>query len=338
MQLPVYTHPTLTVLVDDSDSFLKSLSFQLDPRLASQTFFDSRSARDWIERNACGQPCSAPLHVNFDTQNQTPDQCNVAVDVERIYRIAERRERFATPAVLVVDYSMPQMNGIEFCAALRHLPCKKILFTGAADEKIAVHAFNRGLIDRYIQKSSEHALDTLEAEIAELQAAYFAARSETLRELVALHNYPFMRDPAITQLAGELARRMGFVEHYVFPNPTGILFLDRHGKATLMVIETEQGMQAQYEIARDCDAPPSLLNALLERRVLPFFSDQHGDGMYARGMGDNWHRYCAAPQVCQGKERYFWALFDLPAHYFAAPVYSYAQFLRERQTPGALAA
>jgi hypothetical protein len=30
---------------------------------------------------------------------------------------------------------MPQMNGLEFCAAVAHLPCKKILFTGAADER-----------------------------------------------------------------------------------------------------------------------------------------------------------------------------------------------------------
>ena len=41
MQLPVYTHPTLTVLIDDSDSFLKSMAFQLDPALARKTFHDT---------------------------------------------------------------------------------------------------------------------------------------------------------------------------------------------------------------------------------------------------------------------------------------------------------
>jgi CheY-like chemotaxis protein len=46
--------------------------------------------------------------------------------------------------VLVVDYSMPQMNGVEVCEALRHLPCKKILFTGAADEKVAVERLQSG--------------------------------------------------------------------------------------------------------------------------------------------------------------------------------------------------
>ena len=134
MQLPVYAHPTLTVLVDDSDSFLRSLSFQLDPMLASKTFHDAHAALDWLR--GCTPPQGGvPLHVNFDMQNLPADQCNVALDLERIYRIAERRQRFTTPSVVVVDYSMPQMNGLEFCAALAHLPCKKILFTGAADEK-----------------------------------------------------------------------------------------------------------------------------------------------------------------------------------------------------------
>ena len=336
MHLPVYSHPTLTVLVDDSDSFLRSLSFQLDPMLASQTFHDTTTALQWLRQ---GPPSGCvPLHVNFDMHNLPADQCNVALDLERIYRIGEQRQRFATPSVLVVDYSMPQMNGLEFCAAVEHLPCKKILFTGAADEKIAVSAFNRGLIDRYIKKSDDHALDILELEIAALQRDYFDTQSETLRELVLLHNYNFLGDPALARLVRELSARMGFVEHYIFPNPTGILFLDKHGKASLMMIETEQGMYAQYEIARDSDAPPSLLDALLERRVLPFFSDPDGDGMYSRRVGENWHRYCAAPQICQGRETYYWALFDLPSHYFDQRPYSYAEFLKERAALDSIAA
>jgi len=332
MYLPVYAHPTLTVLVDDSDSFLRSLSFQLTPTLANKTFHDTTEALHWLHNSAPDSTGGGvPLHVNFDMQNLPADQCNVALDLERIYRIAERRQRFTTPSVVVVDYSMPQMNGLEFCAALAHLPCKKILFTGAADEKIAVAAFNRGLIDRYIKKSDDHALDLLEMEVAALQDTYFDQGSDTLREMVALHDYRFLCDPALTEVVRELKRTLGFVEHYIFPNPTGILFLDQHGKATLMVIETEKSMYAQYEIARDSDAPRSLLHALLERRVLTFFSDPFGDGMYNSSMAENWHRYCAAPRICQGQETYYWALFDLPAHYFEQRPHTYAQFLRELQ-------
>ncbi len=221
------------------------------------------------------------------------------------------------------------MNGVEFCEAVRELPCKKILFTGAADEKIAVNAFNRGLIDRYIKKSDDDALDTLELEIHALQKAFFAEQSETLRDVLLLHDYHFLDDPALAAVVQELIRQHGFVEHYIFPNPSGILFFDRDGNARLMIIETAKSLQAQYEIARDSDAPASLLEALQERRVIPFFCAAGGDGMYTAAIGANWFRYCAAPRLCQGATNYFWALFELPAHYLEEPVHPYARFLRE---------
>ncbi|KQQ33862.1 hypothetical protein ASF61_10345 [Duganella sp. Leaf126] len=332
MPLSVYAHPTLTVLVDDSDSFLRSLSFQLDPIHASKTFHDTSAALQWLRQSDHGRRhAPTPLHMNFDTQSQSGDQFNVALDIDAIYRIAARPQRFATPTVLVVDYSMPQMNGLEFCAQVQDLPCKKILFTGAADEKIAVSAFNQGLIDRYIRKSDDHALDILELDITALQRRYFEDQSDTLRELVLLHDYHFLGDPALALQVQRLKQDLGFIEHYLFANPTGIVFLDKFGNTRLMMIETEQGMAAQYEMARDSDAPQSLLTALRERRVLPFFSEVGGDGMYARHLGDNWHRYCATPQVCLGRETYYWALFDLPPHYYPQAPLAYNAFLRAQR-------
>ncbi|WP_317201145.1 hypothetical protein [Janthinobacterium sp.] len=101
MQLPVYTHPTLTVLIDDSESFLRSLSFQLDPALANKTFHDTRGALQWLRRSA--RPSAPPLRVHFDSPNLPPDHRNVAVDTESVYRISGQAGRFAIPSVLVVD-------------------------------------------------------------------------------------------------------------------------------------------------------------------------------------------------------------------------------------------
>ncbi|WP_229466683.1 hypothetical protein [Pseudoduganella plicata] len=106
----------------------------------------------------------------------------------------------------------------------------------------------------------------------------------------------------------------------------------------MMVIETEQGMHAQYEVARDNEAPQSLLTALQERRVLPFFPPEAGAGMYSNAAGEQWHRYCAAPQVLQGRERYYWALFEFPGHYLESPVYPFSEFLNSRHPPCDLAA
>ncbi len=330
MPLPIYRHPTLTVLVDDSDSFLRSLSFQLDPALVSKSFHDTGNALAWLREHGEGAPRrEAPLSASFDTYARSLDQCNVALDVEQIHRISFQAQRFTTPSVLVVDYSMPQMNGVEFCAALRHLPCKKILFTGAADEKIAVDAFNRGLIDRYIKKSDDNALDRLEAEIGALEHEFFCARSDTLRDVLALHHYTFVCDPAFAALVQRLTEQHGIVEHYLFPNPAGMLLIDRDGKARLLVVETDESLGAHYEMAVDNDAPPSLLAALRARCIIPFFAD--GDGMYCDTFGRAWHQYSQAAQICRGKQDYYWSLFELPPTHPASQTLPFSQFLRERE-------
>lgn len=332
--LPIYRHPSLTVLIDDSDNFLRSLSFQLDPTLASKAFHDSRSALDWL----CSHAGSAAepdhgLSASYDLYPTRAAQCSVALDIDQIHRIAFQSKRFMTPSVLVVDYSMPQMNGVELCEAVRHLPCKKILFTGAADEKVAVDAFNRGLIDRYIKKSDADALDRLEAEIHTLQRDYFAARSEPLRELLALHSYSFVADPAFASLVRELVREHGIVEHYLYPSPAGLLMYDTEGRAWLMVVETEAGMNAHYEVACDNDAPQSLLDALSERRVIPWFRDGDGDGMYCSMHAEGWHRYIQPAQVCRGVQNYFWGLFRLEPEELDGEALSFNEFLRKYQGP-----
>lgn len=328
MPLPIYHHPSLTVLIDDSDSFLKSLSFQLDPALASKAFHDTRTAIDWLDHHS-GAARERTLAASYDTYPNSHEQCNVAFDIEHIHRISFQRQRFMTPSVLVVDYSMPQMNGVQVCEALRHLPCKKILFTGVADEKVAVDAFNRGLIDRYIKKSDDDALDKLEAEIIALQREYFSARSDPLRDMLTLHNYAFVDDPAFGELVERLVKELGIVEHYVYSSPAGILMYDSEGQAQLMVVETEASMNSHYEVASDNEAPQSLLEALRERCIIPWFRE--GDGMYSDDFANAWHKYIAPAQLCRGAQNFYWALFRLEPGELAEPATSFAQYLRERE-------
>jgi CheY-like chemotaxis protein len=328
IQFPIYQHPTLTFLIDDSPIFLKSLSFQLDPKIVSRTFRDAEEALASLLRLHQQDANNLSLRVNYDEQVLSQDRCTIAVDIDQLYRQARNPHRFSTPSVLVIDYAMPQMNGLQFCQAVQHLPCKKIMFTGEGDEKVAVDAFNRGLIDRFLKKGDDDALDRLESEILDLQQQFFSGQSESLRQLLVLHSFSFLSDAAVARLVSSLSARYGFVEHYLFPNPSGILFLDKNGRATLLVMETESSLISHFEVARDNNAPPELLASLVQCQVVPFFFDH--DGWYAPGIGNDWLSYCLPAQTCRGRQTYYWALFDLPARYLQGPLYSYTQYLHDQ--------
>jgi CheY-like chemotaxis protein len=288
MQVPVYHHPSLAVLVDDCEAFLCSVSVQLDPVVATRSFSDPRAAIDWLQ-----QQCGPGDHMELDD----------------IHRISTRPERFAHPSVVVVDYDMPGMSGVEFCQAIAHLACKKILFTGIADEKIAIDAFNKGLIDRFIRKNDKDALEKLETEILDLQEAYFAAKSLPLRELLALHGHGYLCDPAFPALVHAVSEQYQIVEHYVYPDPSGLLMRQADGQAHLMVLESEESLRAHIEIALDNGAPRGFTSALASRRLLPWFHD--GDGLYQPRHEHTWPEYCREARVFKGERKWYWAMFPL---------------------------
>lgn len=328
ISLPVYRHPTLVVLVDDSASFIASMEFQMSPSVAVKSFQDAHEALRWIDSTyGRGKQGYLPIRVSHDDQALSPERRAIALDVDWIYRIAMDPKRFHAPAVIIVDYAMPQMNGVDFCRALQELPCKKILFTGEANEMVAVEAFNQGLIDRYLKKSDAQALDRLELEIAALEREYFVEKSGTLKDLLARHSFSFLSDDTFAQLVNSLAAQYGFVEHFLFADPAGILFLGADGKPALMVVETQAGLASHLEAAQDYGAPASLQAALREEKVVPFF--WNSGGMYTEASVD-WERYCLPAQVCSGREDYYWALFDLPAKFLSKPIYPYNKFLLDR--------
>jgi CheY-like chemotaxis protein len=329
--LPIYQHPVLVVLIDDNQSFLDSVTFQLDSRLICKTFTDIKVAIDWI-KSACQHyeaDAMHPIHVSYDDETSCLERRNAAIDLNEIYYAVLNKRRFDIPAVLVVDYAMPQMNGTELCEILQNYPCKKILLTGQADEKVAVDAFNNKLIDQYIKKNDPIAISRLELAINSLKNVFFAEQTSTLKDLLTRHTYTFLADTAIAALVEQLYRAHGFVEHYLFPNPSGILFIDVNGKAKLMVIETNTSLMAHYEMAQLENAPDELLVALKTHQLIPFFSDS--DGAYESSMHETWMNYCKPLQICNGSKNYYWAIFNFPQHYLNGDIYSYKEFLMEKK-------
>lgn len=332
LRLPIYQHPVLVVLIDDNQSYLESITFQLDSKLVFKTFTDVEIAIDWIKETCQIYQTAAthPIHVGYDDETSNLERRNAAINLNEIYCAALNKKRFTLPAIIVVDYAMPKMNGVDFCKALSNLPCKKILLTGQADEKVAVHAFNDELIDQYIKKNDPSALHKLEHAIQALQTIFFTEQTSTLKDLLTRHTYAFLADAAIASLVEKIYQEQGFVEHYLFPNPSGILFIDIQGNAKLMVVETEASLMAHYEMAQLQNAPSSLLDALKTHQIVPFFSDS--DGIYDSSLQDEWMNYCSPAKRCDGEQNYYWAIFEFPSHYLHGNVYSYNAYLTENRT------
>ena len=141
--------PTTVAIVDDSPDFLANLSLNLDPTLAFRVFdspADTLTALTSEQANTPGPERFFSVYQH--REEHSFDHHVIDLNMSRIHREVFNDRRFERYSVVVVDYDMPEIDGLEFCRKLEHFPLRKVLLTGKADEKLAVQAFNEGIIDR----------------------------------------------------------------------------------------------------------------------------------------------------------------------------------------------
>jgi CheY-like chemotaxis protein len=164
--------PTQTIFVDDSSDFLNSITLNLNHQMQKYNFFSNvYHAIDYIEKKYEHNIWYKKYLIKLEEEKA--DRKLIEIDLTGIYRQAFNPHRSDVITTLVIDYDMPEINGIELCERLNHLPIQKILLTGAADEKIAVEAFNSGLINCYIGKHSQNIYEVLNDKIAQASIDYF---------------------------------------------------------------------------------------------------------------------------------------------------------------------
>lgn len=301
-----YWFPTTAVLVDDDPNFLANFSLQLDDSLAYRAFKSARAAISFLDE-AQRQP---PLYQRYcslyrDGVGRTPGDRFLRFDLSLLEREVQNPRRFGEVSVVLVDYDMPEMDGVEFCKRIDNPLIKKVLFTGAADEKIAVLAFNAGLIDRFIRKSQYRVGDLINRTIHELQYQYLRQTSQLLARAVDDEPAAYLADPAFAQFFAELRRREKFVEYYLASGTGGFVCVTAGGRIARLLVLTDSDIQAHLDVAADQGAPAELI-ALLERReAVPAFPT--GDGFYHADCGD-WRGFLHAPKVVEGKRPYYVAL------------------------------
>ena len=169
MVLAPYSHPTTVCVVDDNQSFVDSLSFELPSDWACQTFTDPFAARDYINTKPA-LPALADRCMSADLSSAST---TIHLDLSLIEQEINHVERFRRISVVVVDYAMPSLNGLELCAQVVDPDVRKIMLTGVADEKLAVEAFNAGLIHRFVPKQSGDAIGVAINYMADLRRDYF---------------------------------------------------------------------------------------------------------------------------------------------------------------------
>uniref|UniRef100_S0DET0 Putative signal transduction response regulator n=1 Tax=termite gut metagenome TaxID=433724 RepID=S0DET0_9ZZZZ len=317
--------PTTVTFVDDSPTFLSNLCLQLDPSLAFRFFSSPGEALEFVNSRPRPGPSDEPIFAPFrDRTDEDVAQQVIALSVNTVRKQVHNAHRFRATSVVVVDYDMPGMNGLEFCRRMTDPSVRKIMLTGKADEHIAVQSFNEGIIHRFIRKQDALAFPALNRAVRDLQNAYFDDVCQSILDTLAVSEYAFLRDEALATRVADLSSSLGIVEHYLSYCPGGLLMLDSAGKSYLLIVHTAETLRGLREIAVEQDAPAGFLNALDSRHSLPYFWQSGGD--YPADC-TAWQDYMHPATQLSGRHEYVYAIIPNPPGLDLGRVFSYDSYL-----------
>jgi CheY-like chemotaxis protein len=298
------------MFVDDSRDFLLNFTLQLDENIAFQLHDSPYKALEVIHQaQKPSQVNERVLSEYLDASGCPITNYTVNLDLAAIHWEVYNPQRFNEVSVVVVDYAMPGMSGLEFCSRMENSPIKRVLLTGKADEKTAVQAFNEGIIDLYIQKQNTNITKLINESIASMQLRYFQNMSDIITKMLSVSSPSCLQDYEFSKLFFALIEEHKIVEYYLTENSGSFLLLDGDANISYLVIKTEQDLKLNYELALDNKAPQQVLEKLKTGEVIPYFWQTNN---FSQSQWDDWATYLHPAKKLVGKETYYYAYIENP--------------------------
>jgi CheY-like chemotaxis protein len=308
-----YFHPTQVVLVDNDVNFLGNLSLQLDADLAYLLFDSTEKALHYINDRENRVPSASRFFRPIAQAGQPVERgpsAAMQLDFDAIAQEMFFSNRFSRISVAMVDYAMPQMNGLELCRRIRDPSIKKILFTGVATETDAIEAFNNGVIDHYIRKSEHRVYETVNRRIRELQIEHIREFFDNASGMFRVTTPAFLADRGVIELVEELRQEFAYVEHYLVEDPDGLLLIAANARIKRLVLADVNCSIRQSEWMAAAGAPESLSEQVLAGDLIldpSAVSNQERSG----GVQSQWLSHLRPGNRLPGSSAYRWALFDV---------------------------
>lgn len=336
----LFYYPTQVILVDDDPDFLDAVSLILPRDLSYRLFQSARQALTHINNAQHHADLIRRVYSSYKTGPFDSDTLT-HIDINEIYKEVYNADRFSTPSVVVVDYSMPSMNGLELCANLSNPYIKRILLTGQADTEIAVQAFNDGLIDQFISKKDRDLENKLQRSIANLQQHYFSKSFKLITDpVIANSQSGFINDPEFISFFNSVREQHKIVEYYLLDEPySGFLMLTEQGEASLLLILPHSDLLENLRQCHAANSPSQLVDALQAGTMIPLFHCADNDTLVNELTDDNWKNYYTTATRVTEESAYYCAVLEkeqtkrLLRNFTPEKIHSYDQHIN---TPSAL--
>lgn len=288
--IPGCYFPTKIAIIDDDDAFLQTLSFYLPGD--HQLFNRSNAALEALlgYRPQISDAFWLKSNVEADIRDGMCDgvhEKSLIIDTSKMTEVLNNKEKYQDISVVIIDFKMPEVDGITILEALKNKPFKKILLTANGGSKLGVKAFNDGLIDYFIPKDEENLLGKLKNIVQKLKAEYFFNITQRLQEC-STHVAEINANAALKNYFNELLIKRSICEFYLVDLAGAYILLDEQHKKHYFVMHTADQLQELAEIAEQDGASTDTIHQIKSGHRIPFFGQNKN---YWEVPGREWGNY-----------------------------------------------
>jgi CheY-like chemotaxis protein len=304
--LPLVSFPSMVALIDDDLLFLEAMTGLLKQNYNLTKLNNPAEALVYFKNY---KPLLSSLKIlrgcteleSYDVSGHLP----VDLDFITLKKLRQHTERSNEISVIIVDYNMPEISGIELCRRLQSFPFKKILLTGEADDQLAIDAFNERVIDCFIRKDSPSLEYDIQFHLNVLTQQYFSHNTKQILKHIETDNLVPASDPAFVTFFKEWCDTHYINEFYLIDQSGNFLLIDKDQKKTYFITHTDRTLNNFIELHEDNSEAKKYVAAVKLGKKIPFFGE---DKESWNVDPSEWTPYFHAPRILTGRERYYWTV------------------------------
>lgn len=261
---PIY-FPTNIIFLDDDASFMNATILGLNQ---TGKIYKTYTEPYQLLRELNAEFNPDPFEMNWVARDGNEEFGHRMLDanIANLHQEIYRADRFDEISVVIVDYHMPGMNGIEFCSRLHKKNVYKVLLTGHAEDALGIEALNKGIIHQFVRKHDLNLFNTLDDVIRTGQRHFFT--QATRKTLDTLEGDTIFSDPTYISLVERICEQLNAVEFYLIDTQGSLLLFDDKGSQHVLFVTSDNLQDSLAEIATEIQAPADVIDAFRKREKI----------------------------------------------------------------------
>ncbi|MDD3265986.1 MAG: hypothetical protein PHC75_02250 [Burkholderiales bacterium] len=296
--LPLFYFKTTVVCLDDNIIIPLAIKHALEESFEVKIFSDVAE----FANNICEYVPKIKLDIlnEFDAEyNNVTQKTVIELDLNKILKIANIKDKFQEISVLVIDYIMPVKNGIEICKELKQHKYKKLLLTASKDYQAGLNAMNQNVIDIFLDKNDSS--NDLISQITNLSYDYFNDLTLLARRHLEVNEYLPLSDKVFIDYFLNFMNDNKIYEYYLIDKIGSLLLVDNKGQKSVLVVHTNSSLDEFIKNFGDIDEISEIIEQIKQRKQIPWL----GIGIDSFKDATELKQVTYQPKALLGQKDYF---------------------------------